>query len=73
MVRASATLCMHTTPLAAPQVLDNGGMGPLVRLLQHSEEDVQANGAGAIQSICFQVLCLHLLFAECGFTDAQLP
>ncbi|KAK9837095.1 hypothetical protein WJX81_002479 [Elliptochloris bilobata] len=36
------------------QVLRSGGLGPLVRLLQQSGEDVQANAAGAIQSICFQ-------------------
>ena len=46
----------HLQAMAPPtQVLRSGGLGPLVRLLQHTEEEVQANAAGAIQSICFQV------------------
>ena len=36
-------------------VLELGGIQKLVKLLADRDPDVQANAAGAIQSICFQV------------------
>ncbi len=39
----------------ACQVLQSGGLRPLVELLGAADQDVQANSAGAIQSVCFQV------------------
>ena len=59
--------------LAVPQVLRSGGLGPLVRLLQHSEQGVQANGAGAIQSICFQVPLPASAPTGWMVTDGRLP
>ncbi len=40
------------------RVLRCDGVAPLIRLLSQPDGDVQANAAGAIQSICFQVPCI---------------
>ena len=51
-------------------VLELGGIQKLVKLLADRDPDVQANAAGAIQSICFQVRlvcklpCMHVLVLQ---------
>ena len=51
-------------------VLELGGIQKLVKLLADRDPDVQANAAGAIQSICFQVRhvcklpCVHVLVLQ---------
>ncbi len=53
---------------AACQVLQSGGLRPLVELLGAADQDVQANAAGAIQSVCFQVGCLAWPIKSMGNT-----
>ena len=46
-------------------VVQCGGVETLVRCLNDSSADLQANVAGAIQSICFQVCSQSLLSGPC--------